>query len=316
MQRQTVIMASVVIAIVVVASVAGAYVINPRLFSALAPNSRLKVETTFYPMYDFARNVAGDRADVKLLVPMGVDVHNFEPTVSTIADVGSANVLIYSGAGLEPWIPRIVSAAKNPNLVQVDSSQGVELINLDPKFQKQERVIDPHIWLNPVMAKQQVTNILNGLVKADPNDKHYFAANADSYNAKLDVLDKRIFNATSNSKTQYFVTFHTAFAYFARQYHLTQIAVFGPFEDSPSPSDIRSVVDAIHQYRLCYVGYESLENQAIPQSIHDDTHAQLISMNPIEGLTPSEQAAGETYLILMSQDATNIALALSIVGCA
>jgi len=130
------------------------------------------------------------------------------------------------------------------------------------------------------------------------------------------MLDKRIVNATSNPKTQYFVTFHTAFAYFARQYHLTQIAVFGPFEDSPSPSDIQTVVDAIHHYQLCYVGYESLENQAIPQSIHDNTHAQLIPMNPIEGLTPSEQAAGDTYLTLMNQDVTIIALALSAVGCA
>jgi len=89
MQRRTVIITSAIIALVMVASVAGAYVVNPRLFSALAPNSRLKVETTFYPVYDFARNVGGDRADVRLLVPMGVDVHSVSYTHLTLPTICS-----------------------------------------------------------------------------------------------------------------------------------------------------------------------------------------------------------------------------------
>jgi zinc transport system substrate-binding protein len=75
------------------------------------------------------------------------------------------------------------------------------------------------------------------------------------------------------------------------------------------------VTNAIHQYHLCYVGYESLENPAIPQSIATNTNAKLIHMNPIEGLSVDDQAQGRTYLTLMQEDLYNIALALDNIGC-
>jgi zinc transport system substrate-binding protein len=115
-------------------------------------------------------------------------------------------------------------------------------------------------------------------------------------------------------KTIYFVTFHEAFAYFAREYNLTQIPIAGPFEEEPTPGDIQKVIDAIHQHQLHYVGYESLENNAISQAISSETNATLILMNPIEGLTEQDQVAGKTYLTLMQEDMANILLALNNVG--
>lgn len=274
----------------------------------------LNVVATFYPLYDFAQNVGGDKVSVTTLVPETIDVHDFEPTPSSIAEVASANVLIYNGADLEPWIPQVVSSADNPKLVIVNSSQGIPLLPVSPEFQKDNRTVDPHIWLDPVLAKQQVNNILQGLIQADPADQQYFTTNAQNYEAKLDYLNSQIVNATTNVKTRYFITFHEAFAYFAQQYNLTQIPITGPFEEEPTPSDIENVINATNFYHLKYVGYESLENPAIPQSIATDTNATLILMNPIEGLTTSDQAAGKTYLILMQEDLTNILLALNNVG--
>ncbi len=248
---------------------------------------------------------------------MTVDVHDFTPDACSIRQVASAKVLIYSGAGLEPWISQIVSAANNPNLILIDSSKGITTINVPPEFQADGRVIDPHIWLDPVLAKEQVNNILQGLIKAYPSQNDTFTTNAMSYDEQLDYLNNAIANATNFHvvKTQYFVTFHTAFGYFAQQYNLTQIPVFGPFEDSPTAHDIQNVTSAIREYKLCYVGYESLENPAIPQAIASNTNATLIHMDPIEGLTTAEQAAGKTYIDLMYEDLHNIAVALDTVGC-
>ena len=289
------------------------YVYNTRP-AAAAPNL-IKVLATFYPVYEFAKNVGGDRIDLSLLVPMTVDVHEFEPTPSSVQEVASANVLIYSGARLEPWVAQIVAAADNPGLVVVDSSQGIALIPVPPAFQKDNRTVDPHIWLDPVLAKQQVMNILQGLTKVDPADRDYFTSNAQAYNSKLDVLNSEILNVTAHAKTRYFVTFHEAFAYFAKRYNLTQIPIAGPFEEEPSPSEIQSVITSIQQYRLCYVGYESLSNPALSQSIATQTHAKLVLMDPIEGLTQSDQAAGKTYLIKMQDNLAVFALALNNVGC-
>ena len=272
---------------------------------------RVDVLTTFYPLYDFTSNIVRGNVTVSVLVPETVDVHDFEPTPSSVSEAAKAHVLIYNGAGLEvEWISKLVAAADNPKLILVDSSQGIPLLPVLPQFQKDNRTVDPHIWLDPELAKQQVNNILQGLIKAYPENQQNFTANARAYEAQLDQLNSQIINETTNVKTRYFVTFHEAFGYFAGQYNLTQIPIAGPFEEEPTPSDIDNVISAIHQYHLNYVGYESLENPDVSRRIAAETNATLIMMNPIEGLTQQERNAGDTYLILMQEDLANIVLAL------
>src|SRR5438445_378459 len=201
------------------------------------------------------------------------------------------------------WSSRIVriiesgieAAADNPRLVLVDSSANVSLLLVPPAFQKENRTIDPHVWLSPVLAKVQVVNILKGLVQVDPADAAYFTANAQAYSAKLDVLDSEFVNLTANPATRFFVTFHEAFAYFAKQYNLTQIPIAGPFEEDPTPSEVQNVIDAVHAHHLCYVGYESLTNPAIAESIASQTNATLIRLDPIEGFSLTHQALGMRY---------------------
>jgi zinc transport system substrate-binding protein len=308
--KRTLLFAAIITSIVIAASFISLYLTsNP---SSTSPG--LKVIATFYPLYDFAQNVGGDKINASILVPETVDVHDFEPTPSSIQAVASADVLIYNGAGLEPWISQVVDASGNTKLIQVDTSQGIQLLPVSPQFQRNNQTVDPHIWLDPSLAKQQVNNILQGLIKADPVDSQYFTQNAQAYETKLDDLNSQAVNATTKVKTRYFVTFHEAFAYFAKQYNLTQIPIAGPFQEEPTPSDIQNVINAIDQYHLLYVGYESLENSAISQSISSQTNATLIQMNPIEGLTAQDKAAGKNYLGLMQEDISNIELALNNIG--
>jgi zinc transport system substrate-binding protein len=311
MRKTTYATVAIMSSAIIVAAIAGIYLAsNPNSNQ----NSKLKVITTFYPLYDFAQNIGGDKVTVSALVPETVDVHDFEPTPSDIASVSNANVLIYNGAGLEPWIQDIITTAENPRLTVVDTSVNITLVPVSANFQEGGRTIDPHIWLNPIDAKQQVNNILAGLIQADPADSQYFTANADTYKAKLDELNMEAINATTNTATNIFVTFHESFAYFANQYNVTQLAILGPFEEEPTPSDIQNVITVITQYHLKYVGYESLENQAISESISAQTNATLINMNPIEGLTAQEKANGDNYISLMKQDIANIHLALNTLG--
>jgi zinc transport system substrate-binding protein len=282
---------------------------------AMVEHHSLKVLATFFPIYDFTRNVGGNRIDLSLLVPETVDIHDFEPTPTVIQATASADVLVFNGAGLEPWIPQLLEAANNRKLVVVDSSVGITPLLVSPQFQRDNRSIDPHIWLDPVLAKTEVENILRGLTQADPQNGEYFAANAAAYGAKLDTLNLDIMNATANVRTRYFVTFHEAFAYFASRYNLTQIPIAGPFQEEPTPSDIQNVISAIRDRHLCYVGFESLENPAISQSIASQTHAKLVPMDPIEGLTEQDQAAGKDYLAKMYDNLQIFIMVLNNVGC-
>jgi zinc transport system substrate-binding protein len=308
MKKAAILSISLII-IIAVAATAGIYYLTQPSKSQIS--TKLTVIATFYPLYDFAQNVGGDKVTVSILVPETVDVHDFEPTPSSISAVSTADVLIYNGVGLEPWIANIVSASDNPNLIQVDTSHGITLIPVAQQFQNGNQTYDPHIWLNPVDAQQQVRNILQGLIQADPADSEYFTQNADAYIAKLESLNTEVINATTNTATTRFVTFHEAFAYFANQYNITQVPILGPFEEEPSASDIQNVINAIHQYGLRYVGYESLENTAISQSISTQTNASLIEMNPIEGITDEQKSAGDNYITLMQRNIENIHLALT-----
>jgi zinc transport system substrate-binding protein len=320
MQRNALIATSVLVIVIIIAAAGSAVYISGQRGTTVTvtsgeSGSKLKVLASFYPLADFAQNVGGDKVNVSLLVPPTTDVHEFEPTPSSVQQVSTANLLIINGFGLEPWEPQIVASADNSKLVVVNCSQGITPIKVPPEFQSNNRTIDPHIWLDPVLVKTIVKNILQGLIQADPSDSAYFTANAQSYDSKLDFLNSQIINATRGTLTRNFVTFHTAFGYFAQTYNLTMVPVFGPFEEEPTAQDIQNVVSAIHQYHLCYVGYESLENPAIPQSIASQTNASLILMDPIEGITPQQQALGMDYISLMQMDLLNIATALNHVGC-
>ncbi len=307
------IIAVAIIAIITVGTIAGVYLSSPPPVKS----NTLKVLATFYPLYDFAQNVGGDKINASILVPETVDVHDFYLTPSDIQNIATADVLIYNGADLEKtWLSSAVAASGNSQLVLVDTSQNITLLPVAPQFQSGNRTVDPHIWLDPVLAKQQINNILQGLIKADPANSQYYTQNAQAYEAKLDALNSQIVAITTspNVKTRYFVTFHEAFAYFAKEYNLTQIPISGPFQEEPTPTDIQNVINAIQQYHLLYVGYESLENPAIPQSIASQTSATLIHMDPIEGLTVQEKAAGKDYISLMQETVSNIQLALDNVG--
>lgn len=276
----------------------------------------LKVLATFFPLQNWATAVGGDKANVSLLVPVSIDVHEFEPSPAAIEAISEANILVLNGAGLEPWATDAIVAANNPHLVVVDCSRGINLIQVPPQFQVGNRTVDPHIWNDPVDAIVMLKNILAGFIQAAPSDAPYFSSNALAYENSLQVLNQEFIDLTSSQlATRSFVTFHTAWGYLAQRYNLTQIPVFGPFQEEPTAADIQNVVNVINQNKLCYVGYESLENPAIPQAIATETHATLIPMDPNEGLTQQQQAVGETYLTMMQMMLLVMTLALTHVGC-
>ena len=131
----------------------------------------LKVLATFFPLQNWAAAIGGDKANVSLLVPVSIDVHEFEPSPAAIQAISEANILVLNGAGLEPWATDAIVAADNPHLVVVDCSKGINLIQVPPQFQVGNRTVDPHIWNDPVDAIVMVKNILAGFIQAAPSTR-------------------------------------------------------------------------------------------------------------------------------------------------
>ena len=190
--------------------------------------TKINVVASFYPIYEFVKVVGGDRINLSVLIPIGAEPHNFDPTIQEVQKANSANLLVYNGASMEePWIHNLTPQNT------VDTSKGINLL-ANPNDPDIKGPNDPHIWLDPVLAIQQVQNIRDGLDKVDPKNAAYYNQNAQNFIGQLNKLDTAFKGnlTSSDCAKKDFIPFHLAFAYFAKQYGLTQ----HPIHEGLTPS--------------------------------------------------------------------------------
>ncbi|MEJ8306005.1 metal ABC transporter substrate-binding protein [Saccharibacillus sacchari] len=301
---------------------------------------KLKVETSFYPMYEFARHVGGDLADVELLVPAGTEPHDWEPTPQDIAKIEEADLLIYNGAGMESWVDQVLDASANGDLVAVEASQGIDIMEgseeeehdhehdeaateeHDHDHEHEEEAghahshdhggLDPHVWLSPALAIEEVRSIEAAFVEKDPAHADQYKSNADAYIAELEKLDTEFKDGLSGTKRTDFVTQHTAFGYLAREYGLTQVPIAGLSpEQEPSAQEMAEIVEFAKEHDVKTIFFETLVSSKVAEAIASEIGAKTAVLNPLEGLTDEEIAAGEDYLSIMRANLKALQAALN-----
>lgn len=272
--------------------------------------SNVSVIASFYPLYEFARNVGMERIDVSTLIPAGVEPHDWEPTATDLQRLRSADIFIYNGAGFEPWIDRITSAEFD--LLIVETARGIELIEVEGEHDEHEHeAIDPHIWLDPILAKQQVSSIKEALIKVDPKSTQYYEDNAKAYMAKLDALDVKIRSELSNCEKDTFVSFHQAFSYFAKRYGLHEVSLGGISpEAEASPLELKELVEFVRENKIKVIYSEELVDPRLAEVLASEVGAKVLLLSPIEGLSSEELGKGVTYLEKMEQNVQNLRVGL------
>ncbi|MEP0824456.1 MAG: zinc ABC transporter substrate-binding protein [Nitrososphaera sp.] len=263
----------------------------------VAGDQKIRVVASFFPLYDFARQVGGDRADVTSMVPAGVEPHDWEPTIRQISDAQSADLFIFNGVGFESWARDIGAKAA------VDASSGLDLLEGERRG-----AFDSHIWLDPVLAKQQVEKIRDGFVKVDPENAQYYNDNAARFTAELDALDASIRSELSECEKQDFIAFHNAFSYFANRYGLTQHAVHGGLpEGEIAPQRLQEVVNLANELKLDTIYAEELVDPRLAEIIASEIPGgKVLVLSPIEGLDDEELRAGLGYIDKMEQNLVNL----------
>jgi zinc transport system substrate-binding protein len=282
---------------------------------------RLQVVTTLFPLYDFARHVGGQRADVSLLLPPGVEPHSFEPKPGDVLKINKADIFVYTGPFMEPWAAGIIRGAQGHDLVVVDSSRGCLLrpetgaanapqggAESAPPSSGGQASIDPHIWLDLGNARIMVKNILAAFVKKDPGHRGFYEENAAAYEAELRRLDERFRRGLAVCETRLFVHGgHYAFSYLARQYHLSYVSVYGFSPDAePSPRHLAALVREVRQHRIKYVFYEELIQPRLAETIAEETGASLLPLNGGHNVTRAELDKGVTFISLLDHDLDNL----------
>ncbi|ANY75239.1 ABC transporter substrate-binding protein [Paenibacillus ihbetae] len=365
--------------------------------------AKLKIKTSFYPMHEFTRQVAGDLADVENLVPAGVEPHDWEPTPQDMAGIADADVIVYNGAGMESWIDQVLDSVKDRDLKVIEASQGLEIMEGEGHSHAHDHGtegehshedehahdhgtegehshedehahdhgtegehshedehahdhggegehshedehahdhgaegehshedehahdhgaegghhhdhggLDPHVWLSPALAIQQVRNIEQGLAEADPEHKDAYKANADAYVSKLEALDQEFKEGLKDSKRKDFITQHAAFGYLAKEYGLTQVPIAGLSPDQePSASQMAKIIEFAKDNNVKTIFFETLVASNVAETIAAEIGATTAVLNPIEGLTEEDISKQLDYIAIMRQNLQALQAALN-----
>ncbi|TVY03207.1 metal ABC transporter substrate-binding protein [Cohnella terricola] len=304
---------------------------NEKADSGSEEGAKIKVVATFYPMVEFAKQVAGSHAEVVGLIPAGAEPHDWEPSPKDIATIQGADVFVYNGI-VEGWAEKTLESAKSDKRIDVEASQGIELmdgghdhdhehgdeadehgaeVHEDEDEHEHEHGLDPHVWLNPTLAQQEVRNIEVALAQADPAHKNEYRANADAFVKKLLALDEKFRKELNGAKRKEFVTQHAAFGYLAKAYDLTQVPIAGLSPDQePSPQGMAEVVAIAKEHGVKTIFFETLVDPKVAQTIANEIGAKTDVLNPLEGLTDEEAASGLDYIGVMTNNLAALAKAL------
>lgn len=377
----------------------------------LQDDGKTRVLASFYPYYEFTKNVAGDSAIVEQYLPSGIEAHDWEPRAQEIQSLKNTDVFVYNGLGMEPYIENMIGSGEFDNVLFVKASEGIEMMKFDEDehdethadefaheieeiieefehghitdsqtieqvesvlhehegdghdhdnmtIEKIEGVLheieeghvssedgveemhhiileveggdetkhaeeeedhghghdfefDPHIWLDPILVKQQVNNIKDGLIKADPQNKEHYEQNAMQYNKELDALDMKIKSSLSSCSKDTFVPFHNAFTYLGDRYGLKIMALSGVAPDSEaSAAEIAEFVDFVKDNDIKVIFAEELVDPRLAQVIADEAGAEVLLFSPIEALAQDEVGKNITYIDKMEKnlDALKVAL--------
>lgn len=258
--------------------------------NAFAEGKKLKILTSFLPVYCFTVNVAGDLAEVSNLLPPGAEPHDFQFSPREMKKLAGADMIVVNGLGLESWLDRVLRSAEGPKVV-VEAAAGLkeELISgtsgevAHAGEHQHTSAANPHIWLDPKLAAHAVTNILEAFKKADPANAAGYSKNAEEYLGKLEKLDAELKTGLATAKGQSIVTLHDAFPYFAKRYDLRVVGVIEKVADEqPSPKHLANLGRLIREEKVKVIFSEYQSSSRLAQRIGKDYKIPVAELNTLE----------------------------------
>ena len=285
------------------------------LLSAIAATpavaqDKLKVVATFSILGDLVRNVGGDRVDAVTLVGPNGDAHVYEPTPADARRIADAKVIFGNGMGFEGWIPRLLKASGSKAPVVV-ASTGVKPLKAAAPGHDHGSA-DPHAWQSVANAKIYVANIRDGLIRADPDGKGRYEANAAAYIAKLDALDQEVKDAVARipADRRKVITTHEAFGYFQQAYGIAFIAPQGvSTESEASARDVAKIITQIKRQKIPAVFLENVSDPRLSKRIADEAGAKIGGTLYSDALT-DEKGPAPTYIDMIRHNIQSLSTAL------
>lgn len=301
---------------------------------------KINVVTTFYPIYEFAKEIGGEDINAINLLPVGVEPHDWTPRSQDIMNTSKAQLFLYNGAGLEGWVPNFLKGLDSSSKVKaVEVSKGIDLImtneehdhghdeETDHEHSENEEhsdqdthnndtsedslYTDPHTWVSPKSAIVMARNIKESLESVDPEHKEGYEERYNKLAERLEALDHKFEEELAKLPNHKIVVSHQAFSYLARDYGLEQYAIMGLSPDAePRGQDIVKLAKMVKEEGIKYIFFEELVSDKIAKTLAGEAGVSTMVLNPVEGLTAEQEKNGDNYFTLMEKNLQNLIMAL------
>lgn len=269
---------------------------------------KMTIVTTLFPQYDFCRQIVGDKAEVILLLPPGMESHNFEPGIKDIKNVNQCDIFIFTGALMEPWAQNIIETTGTEI---VDVSEHINLCshehNGEDHHEHHEK--DPHIWTSPKNAKIMVQNILDALCAQDEKNADFYKNNAEKIFGELEKLDEEFSSLAKEAEN---LTLchggNFSLTYLQRDYGFNFISAYDSCasQQEPSAMRVKEIIDLINSQKLQGVFCQELNQGRVADTVSKETGVPVYLLHSCHNLSKEEFLKGETYVSLMKNNAQNI----------
>lgn len=283
---------------------------------------KINIVTTVFPLYDFARNVAGDKANIDMLVTFGAEVHSYEPTPRDIIKIIDSDLFINLGSSVDGWTDKVTEAADGKSLntlsamdsVDIKDEEAVEGMEEERGHSEHAPEPDEHIWTSPKNAELIVKSICSALEKADPSNAGYYKKNAENYIYELNRLDGDIRSAVEGAKRKT-VVFADRFPmrYFADEYGLEYFAAFPgcSSESEPSAATISFLIEKVKSEHIPVVFFTETSDGKVADTICEASGAEKLLFHSCHNITKQQFDGKATYISLMKQNLKALQTALN-----
>ena len=282
-------------------------------------SQKLKIISTVFPPYDLARQIAGDNADISILLPPGSESHTYEPTAKEIIEIQNCDIFLYIGGENEQWAEKIISSNKSDSVKTVkliDCVKTLEEAELHEEEHEEEHSheTDEHIWTSPKNEQLMLTAVYDAICEADPENKAVYTKNKDSYNEQLTELDKAYKEAVGNAKNKTIIMADKfPFRYLAEEYGLDFYAAFSSCSDEsePSAAAMTSLISKIKELKIPVVYYLEFSSTKVADTLCSETGASSLMLHSCHNVSKEDLDKGISYVDLMKQNLENLKTALN-----
>ncbi len=285
-------------------------------YSSPQKNDRLSVVCSIFAPYDFARQVAGDRAEVKMLLPAGVESHSYEPTPRSIIELQDADIFFYVSEHTETWVGQMLDSISDSGVETFELAEelGIEVNGHHHDEHDEHGETDEHIWTSLKTAADMVKCIAEKLGELDRENSEYYLKNAEEYSQKILNLKSEISELVAKSERKEIISgSRFAMKNFTNEFGLEFTAAFDSCVDNTEPGAavMAQIIDKIRTDKLPVIFYEELTEPKIAKAVADETGVKMLLLHSCHNISSQELKRGETYLSLMTQNYLNLKEALN-----